>query len=812
MNNNVPIQLTQFIGRQREIADVRRLLADTRLLTLIGPAGCGKTRLALRMAQEVNERYPDGAHLVELAPLADPTLLSQTIAIKLDVKEQPGRPPLAGIIDALANKELLLVLDNCEHLLSTCAHLVSALLAETTISILATSREPLRVPGERLYPVPPLSLPPPDQTLDDIDELSQFDAVQLFVERARAILPPFALTSANATTVATICRQLDGNPLAIEMATARVNVLTAEQIAARLDSRFALLRTADHIIYSPHKSLRAAIDWSYELLTPAEQTLLLRLSVFAGGCSLNTAETVCTGRGIEREQILDLLASLVNKSLVTAVTLQRSEARYSLLETIRQYGQEKLKEAGDLSRLKDRHLQCFLELTEEAAAKLTGQHQERWLNWLEDEYDNVRAALSWSLASGSIEAGLRIANALYQFWTIRDYAEEALTWLERLLAGADEPVPVEVRAQALCYAVNMAHFRGNHVARKAFGHEIAILADTLSPQDKQALVWTSAAQGFSERLEGDHESAFALARQQIQLHRELEDTYELGVALTISSFVAMSLDKYDEARAMLDEGLPLLRDFGNPYRIAMALNFSGDLARCERNYERAQSAYEESVSLLREIDAVRDLASALHNLGHTCLHLGDTERAETLFDESLALHQEQGNRPGMTECLLGFAALAVVTDLPAEGARLLAAAAAIGGRSITSEWAATALEYEHYRELARAGVGETAFQEEQAAGQRMSLEQAVDLAETVAQKAAAARQVGRQLEQLTPREREVATLIGRAKSNGEIAAELVVGKRTVESHVANIRSKLGFTERAQIVRWTIAAGLVKAAG
>jgi non-specific serine/threonine protein kinase len=634
----------------------------------------------------------------------------------------------------------------------------------------------------------------------------------LFDERAGAIVPAFELTADNAGQVVSICRRLDGIPLAIELASARVNVLALEQIVTRLNDRFGLLPPAAHVTHSHHDTLRAAVDWSYDLLSEPEQVLLQRLSVFAGGCSLSAAETVCTGDGIERDRVLDLLSSLVNKSLVTAATLHRSEARYSMLETIRYYGREKLEEAREWSFLRDRHLQCFLELTEETASKLTGKYQQLWLDWLEDEYDNIRAALAWSLASGSIEAGLRIANALYQFWTIRDYAEEALTWLKRLLARADERIAVEVRAQALCYAVNMAHFRGNHEARKAFGREITSLAETLGPEDKQALVWTSAARGFIARLEGDHATAFALAQREIQLLRELEDWYELGVALTIYSFMAMSLQKLDEARDMLDEGLPLLRDFGNPYRIAMALNFSGDLARCERNYERAQSAYEESMSILREIDAVRDLASALHNLGHTCLHLGDVERAETLFGESLAWHQEQGNRPGMTECLLGFAALAVVSDLPAEGARLLAAAAALGGRSITSEWAATALEYEHYRELARAGLAASTFPEEQAAGQRMSLEQAVALAQEVAHKAAAARQARRQLEQLTPREREVAMLIGRAKSNGEIAAELVVSKRTVESHVANIRSKLGFTERAQIVRWTIAAGLVKAAG
>lgn len=297
--------------------------------------------------------------------------------------------------------------------------------------------------------------------------------------------------------------------------------------------------------------------------------------------------------------------------------------------------------------------------------------------------------------------------------------------------------------------------------------------------------------------------------REIQLLREVGDVYMLSLALSLNSFAAMSIGKYEQARAMLDEALPLLREAGDLYRIAMALNFTGDLARCERNYQQAQTAYEESLSLLREIGANRDLASALHNLGHACLHLGDVERAKALFDESMASHQEQGNRPGMTECLLGFAALAIVADLPAAGARLLAAAAAIGGERITSEWAATRLEYEHYMQRARAGLVETMFQTEQAAGQQLSLEQAVAYAQDVALKAAAARKARKKLDELTAREREVAALIAQAKSNGEIAAALVVSKRTVESHIANIRSKLGFTKRAQIVRWAIESGLAK---
>ena len=793
--------------------EVGRLLAESRLVTLTGATGCGKTRLALRVAHDASSQYPDGAHWVELARLADPALVAQTVAKALRVPEQAERPALEGLLEALDAKQLLLVLDNCEHLLEACGQLVERMLAETKASVLATSREPLGVMGEKQYPVAPLAAPPASLPEDDADGLAliaRYDAVQLFMERARAGVPAFELTADNAGAIAEICRELDGIPLAIELASARVKVLTAEQIAGRLDDHFALLPPTAHMTRSHHETLRAAIDWSYDLLSEAEQALLRRLSIFAGGCTLATAETICAGEGVAREQVLDLVSSLVRKSLVIADTLQRSEARYALLETIRQYAREKLAAAGERPPLRDRHLRCFLRLAEETAPKLRGEYQQLWLNWLENEVDNLRAALGWSLETEQIEEGLRMAIALYQFWTIRDYVEEGLGWIDRLLAAADGRVAAGVRANALAYATFLAGFRGDDAARIGYGREAAAIVERLGAEEKPALAWALAAQGYGARAAGDYQTEFAISRRLTQLYREMGDSYRLGLALSLYSVPAMALGEYEAAREMLEEGLPLLRELGDPYRIAMALNYVGDLARCEGAYGRAQKAYKESLSLLQEIDAVRDRASVLHNLGHACLHLGDVERAEAFFRGSLASHQEQGNRPGMAECLIGFAALAIAREMPTAGTRLLAAAAALGGRHITSEWAATSMEYEHYLERARTTLSERAFESEQAAGRALPLEEAVVYAEEVAQQVAAAHEAQRKLDELTPREREVASLIAQAKSNAEIAEELVISKRTVETHVSNIRSKLHFTKRAQIVRWALEKGLTEA--
>jgi len=824
-STNLPVQLTSFIGRRRECAEVERLLSRSHLVTLTGASGCGKTRLALQVAGALGATFADGVWLVELAALCDAVLVPRFAGQALGMQPVPNEPTVELLRSHLRSRQLLLILDNCEHLGSACAGLAEALLsAAPNLTILATSREPLAIAGETLYQVPPLSLTPythssQDQTspsgVPTPNSVGDSEAIQLFVERARAILADFTLTPENTGSIVDICRRLDGIPLAIELASARVNVLTVRQLAERLDDRFAFLVSGWQTTSVPHhRTLRTAIDWSYDLLSAQEQVLLRRLAVFAAGFTLDTVAGICGDDGVApcgaEQTTLDLLSSLVNKSLVVASTLGRTEARYRMLESIREYALEKMSQAGEAARLRDRHLDLFLARAEEAAPRLGDAYQQLWLAWLEAEHDNLRAALAWSLEGGRVEAGLRIANALVRFWEIRGHVEEGLAWFERLLAQADPGIPLNVRVNSYTFASFMEMFLGHAAASMSFARAAVDLAEAAGSEDPAILGFALSGLATAARAANDYRTAFSVTERIIPMYRESGSPFLLGMALLGQGGVAIELGAYESARALLEESLSLARGAGDAFRAGHALNSLGDLARCEKSYAAAKTAYEESVALLREVDAQHDLASVLGNLGHACLHLGDVERAQALFAQSLATHQAQQNRPGIAELLVGFAATAIATGAPTAGARLLAAAAAIGGERVTSAWPATRSEYNHYLALVRSQLPEAAFRGEAAAGRGLSLEQAVEEAQRLLHKTGVPATVRAGHDDLSEREREVAALIARGKSNGEIAAELVLSKRTVEKHISSILSKLALTNRAQVVRWAIDSGLTGA--
>src|SRR5918998_4342554 len=450
--HNLPSEFSSFVGREKELAEVKRLLEYNRFLTLTGSGGCGKTRLALAAARELVERFEDGVWLVELASLSDLALLPQAVASTLGVREQPGRSLIETLSDYLGSKKVLLVLDNCEHLIEACAELAEALLHSCPeLRVLATSREAMGLTGEVDWPVPSLSLPDL-RRLPDIGSLPRYESARLFVERTMAVKPTFALTEQNAPAVAQICYRLDGIPLAIELAAARAKVLSVEQIADRLDDSFGLLSAGGRATRPRQHTLHATMDWSHELLGREERILFRRLAVFSGGFSFEAAESVCIGEDVERDEVLGLLSRLVDKSLVVA-RAERGETRYRLLETIRQYGREKLEESGEEAEVGQRHAGYCLGFAEEAERELGGPDQARWLTRLEAEHDNLRAALSWSLGEvGDAGLGARLTAALWSFWSTRGYVNEGRKWLESAISRSEHAVtapPTLARAKAL---------------------------------------------------------------------------------------------------------------------------------------------------------------------------------------------------------------------------------------------------------------------------------------------------------------------------------------------------------------------------
>jgi non-specific serine/threonine protein kinase len=814
---NLPVQLTSFIGREREIADVKRLLYSSHLITLTGANGTGKTRLAIQITNSVSESFADGVWLVDLAPLREPALVPQLAAQALGLRPIPDQPLLETLLKFVQPKQLLLILDNCEHLIEACAQLAQELLSQApALRILATSSVALAIAGETVYLVSGLDCPVisgelvrDEQNRLNLQELMGYDAVRLFVERARANSPNFNLTYENAWSTIETCRRLDGLPLALELASARVNVLTVQEIVTRLNDRFALLTSSQRRGIEPrHYTLRAAIDWSFMLLPMDEQILLRRLAVFEAGCTLDTAEAICAGDGISEGRTLDRISSLVRKSLVVADTIGRTQARYRLLETIREYALVKLDEAGETKQLRDCHLDLFLARAEEAAPKLGEAYQQLWLNWLESEHDNLRSALAWSLESGRIEQGLRIASALVRFWEIRGFVQEGLGWFERLFTQTDERIPPRIRVNALVFASFLAMFLSNSPAAMAYGREAVELAEAVCGEDRDVLAFALAGLASGARAAGDYQTAFTVGEQAIKHFRALPvPSFNLAMSLLATGEIAIQMGSYDRAREWLDESLVLARQDGDTFRIAHTFNALGDLYRLEQNYVEATSAYENGIALLRELGALHDLASILSNLGYTYLHKGDVERARSLFVESMSIHQTQQNKPGMAECLIGAAATVVMGGLPAAGVRLLAAAATISGQPSASQWKATQMEYERYLNLARLKLPLPDFQAEQTIGSAMSLEMAVTDAQKFLLKPGPPSVVEETPHGLTGREREVAMLIGQGKSNSEIAAELVVSKRTIETHVSHILSKLGLSNRAHIMRWAIDHGL-----
>jgi predicted ATPase/class 3 adenylate cyclase/Tfp pilus assembly protein PilF len=646
--HNLPLQLTSFIGRERELTQVQGQLEQSRLVTLTGAGGCGKTRLALQLAAEQLAWYPQGIWFVELAAIFDPALVAQSIAAALGVREEPRRPLLETLADHLRARSVLLVLDNCEHLIATCRELVGRLLrAAPQLRILVTSRELLGIPGESVFRVPSLpvpgSLPAPPEA-----GVGRSDAVLLFAERARGSQPSFAVTEENVEAIHEICRQLDGIPLAIELAAARLRVLTPEQIRTRLDDRFRLLTRGNPLALPRHQTLRALIDWSYELLWPSERAMLRRLSVFAGGWTLEAAESVCAdpvpdapdavaGVTIEPAEVLDLLNSLVEKSLVQFD--EPEEGRYRLLETIRQYGSERLAESQEEEAVRERHRKHFLRLAEAAETQLQGPRLGEWLTRLEREHDNLRAALDQcEEAASGIEDGLCMAAALQRFWAFRGHHRESRERLTRALARAEGAPPTRARASALHALAFTLRDAGEHAAARALREEALSLCRALGDRRGEAL----AIGGLADlaRVEVDLDRSQELAAAFLAQSRELGDRYGVASALLGLGEIALARGDRQMARSLLEQSLEAHREVGDPNAIATVLCNLGGLERGEGNFGRAGALLEEALAIAREIGLKWAIWFSLQELGRLTARQGDLTRAREYLEQATAAARE----------------------------------------------------------------------------------------------------------------------------------------------------------------------------
>ena len=660
---NLPIPLTSFIGREKEIETVKRLLGPHgggRLLTLTGAGGSGKTRLALEVAATLREIFPDGVWFIEFAPLTDPALVPQSLLTALGLNEQANRSALTIVADFLHPKRSLLILDNCEHLIKACAQLVETLRHNcASLHILATSREALSVPGETLYLVPTLTTP--DLAKADLETLPQYEAVQLFVERAQTALPGFKLTSDNVLAVAQVCHQLDGIPLALELAAARVKALRVEQVAARLleHKQFRLLKGGSRTALPRHQTLHALIDWSYELLSEDERLVLQRLSVFTGGCTLEAAEAVCAGEGIEADYILDLMTELVNKSLLISEREPGQEVRYRMLETIHQYASERLLEAGDSEQVRKRHFEFFLQYAEQVEPNVRGPQLPAYLDQLETEHDNLRAALEWSLSQADYgEASLRLAGALFSFWEQRGYVSEGRAWLARTIANPAAPGAGAGRAKALYGVGCLAIAEGDSKAARTLLEESVNLWRALGLAGLTGLAHTLSCLGQITRHLGDPATSRVLINEALILFRKQNERWGLAWALSYMGMTLRDQEDFALASSFIEESVSLWRDLGNQFGLADAIRKRGHIAVRQGNYELAQRAFADALAITRNLGNREKVAETLLQLGQATLCLEDHIQAKAYFQEGFDLFRESGNKAWLLDCFYYFGLLA----------------------------------------------------------------------------------------------------------------------------------------------------------
>lgn len=756
----LPVEVTSFVGRRHEVAEVKRMLSASRMVTLTGVGGVGKTRLALRAAADVSRAFPDGVWLVELAALENARLLAQTVTEALQIRDHSSKPPMEVLTNHLRDRRALVLLDNCEHLLDDCAEVSEALLRSASgLRILATSRQPLGIACEQTLAVPPLSLPESDGSPRTSELLTRCDAVRLFSERAGTVLPGFAVTEANRDGVEGICRRLDGIPLGIELATVRLRALSVQQLLDRLDDRFRLLTAGSRVAVPRHQTLRALIDWSYTLCTEKEQLLWARASVFAGGLDLEAAEAVCSGDGIDANEVLDLVVGLVEKSVL--LREEHGEAvRYRLLETVRQYGRERLVASGREPALQRRHRDYYRQLAAQAQARLFGPDQVAWFTRLQLEHANLRTALEYCFTQpGEVRTGMALSTDLLFHWITSYYLGEGRRWLDQALAADTERTAVRARA-----------------------------------------LWAGS---WLAIIQADIPGAMALLEEGRVLGRMFSDDSVLGYVALYSGMVAMYRDDAGAAVSLYKESVRRHRSTGDPVglasgliRLSLAHSFLGDS-------RRAIAIAEECLEVCESHGEGWHRAYTMMALGVEVWRQGDTRRATDLESESLRFNRSLNDPLGVGVNLEVLAWIAATEDRHRRAAQLLGALRTI--------WAAVGAPLSGYGHLVRyhdeceartrRALGKAAFQAAVERGARLSYDDALDLALELQPPPAEPAEAAGEPSPLTRRESEIALLVAQGLSNKEIAAALVISRRTAEGHVEHILGKLGFNSRAQIAVW-----------
>ncbi len=865
--NNLPIQPTSLIGREKEVASVQHLLDReyVRLLTLTGPGGIGKTRLGLQVAAELSEYFVDGVYFVNLAPISDPALVIPTIAQTLDVKEITDQP-LLGLLSAfLREKRLLLMLDNFEQVISAASEVADLLAACPKLKVMVTSREVLHMRGEQEFAVPPLAIPDPEY-VSDLVVLSQYEAVALFLQRAQATKPDFQLTPANARAIAEICTHLEGLPLAIELAAARIKLLPPEALLARLSQRLQVLTGVTRDVPARHQTLRNTIAWSYHLLEATEQRLFQSLSVFVGGCTLEAVEAVCPAGGDVSPSrvgwVLDGVGSLIDKSLLYQTEQEGKEPRLMMLETIREYGVEVLAACGERETLRQTHAVYYLRLAEEAEQQLLGSEQVSWLARLEREHENLRAALSWCLACEEREMALRLAGSLWPFWWLHGHLREGRRVFERALASA-ETVPVAVRAKALTGAGMLAMLLHDLDQAQALCQESLRLLREV--QDLRGMVFPLLMQGYMAAEAGHVEVTRRLAEEAIAISRQVDFPWGLATSLQLLACIAEQEEKYAVAHTLAEESLVLYREVGDRKGMAEALAHlaASSLSQCD--LVRAHSLFTESLALYREVGDTRHSANVLADLGRVSGLQGEYAKGRALLEESLEdlrnigdrrslirglcyqamLAFGQGDSRGACElykqcltilrqlgyrpkayvalCLEGLAGVVGAQGEPAWAALLWGAAELLRETyGLANPFAFVLIpeeqaDHEQRRAVVRAQLGEQAFASAWAQGRTLTPEQAL-----VAQGAMMgptttpagphcilhAGKVPTSPEGLTAREVEVLRLVAQGLTNKQVAEQLVISPRTVNSHLTAIYGKIGITSRSAATRYAIEHQLV----